>query len=358
MFVDSIELTLTSGKGGAGAVSFHKEKFILKGGPDGGDGGRGGDIVFVVDANTNTLSHFRGQKKIKAKGGQSGDIRNRAGKKGESTYIKVPPGTQVFSKESGELLLDLVKEGESEVFLKGGRGGLGNARFKSSTNQRPTHAQPGESGKSQEVRLELKLIADVGLVGFPNVGKSTLISALSSATPEIANYEFTTLTPKLGVVNGKDFRSFVMADIPGIIDGASDGKGLGLDFLRHIERTRVLLFMIDCANYRTLTNQFKALQNELEKYSLQLAKREYAIAITRCDAYYGENITKDIENFLKDIGLMPNMSAELHDKILPGFYSAKEGIFEGVPQFVLPISSVTKFNLEPLSYELLKMADR
>lgn len=358
MFVDRVELSVTSGKGGAGAVSFHKEKFILKGGPDGGDGGRGGDIIFEVDSNTDTLSHFRGRRKISAKNGKPGDIRNRAGRSGENMILKVPPGTQIFCSETEELLLDLTTEGEKQSFVKGGRGGLGNARFKSSTNQRPTHAQPGEKGETKQIRLELKLIADVGLVGFPNVGKSTLISVISSATPEIANYEFTTLTPKLGVVDAGEFKSFIMADIPGIIDGASDGRGLGLDFLRHIERTKVLLFMIDIANYRTLIEQYKALRSELIKYSETLSTRNYAIAITRCDSYYGEDITTTLNEFFEELGIQPNLKAELNGAEIVGFDGDKEGIYEGTPKFVLPISSVAKFNLNPLKHELLKMVNQ
>ena len=227
MFVDNIVINATSGRGGAGCASFHREKFIIKGGPDGGDGGKGGDIFILADKNTHTLSHFKGAKHIKAKKGMPGKGRNMTGKSGEPAYVIVPPGTQIFDNETGELLFDMTEDGQKVKFLEGGKGGLGNTHFKSSTNQRPTYAQPGLEGETREIRLELKLIADVGLVGFPNVGKSTLISMISNASPEIANYEFTTLTPKLGVVSVGDYDSFVMADIPGIIEKASDGKGLG-----------------------------------------------------------------------------------------------------------------------------------
>ena len=224
MFVDSVELTVGSGKGGAGCVSFWTEKFVIKGGPDGGDGGRGGAIFFKVDNNTDTLSALRGKRVIKAENGRPGEGRKCYGRKGKDTTIIVPPGTQIVDGESGEVLLDLLEEGEKIKFLDGGKGGLGNMHFKGPTNQRPTYAQPGLPGEMRDIRLEMKLIADVGLVGYPNVGKSTLISTLSNARPEVANYEFTTLTPKLGVVALNDYSSFMMADIPGIIEGASDGR--------------------------------------------------------------------------------------------------------------------------------------
>ena len=243
MFVDSVELTISSGKGGAGSISFWTEKFVAKGGPDGGDGGRGGSVYFKVDNNTDTLSGFRGRNHIKAENGRPGEGRKCYGRKGQDTIITVPPGTTVIDMETGEELLDLVNEGEVILFIEGGKGGLGNMHFKSSSNQRPTYAQPGLPGITKHVRLEMKLIADVGLVGYPNVGKSTLISTLSNARPEVANYEFTTLTPKLGVVHMGDYESFMMADIPGIIEGASDGRGLGLEFLKHIERTKTLYFL-------------------------------------------------------------------------------------------------------------------
>ena len=228
MFVDSVELLISSGKGGAGSISFWTEKFVANGGPDGGDGGRGGAVFFKVDNNTDTLSGLRGRKHMKAENGRPGEGRKCYGRKGQDLMITVPPGTIVVDIESGEEIMDLVNEGEVVLFLEGGKGGLGNMHFKSSSNQRPTYAQPGLPGVTKQVRLEMKLIADVGLVGYPNVGKSTLISTLSNARPQVANYEFTTLTPKLGVVHIGDFDSFMMADIPGIIEGASDGRGLGL----------------------------------------------------------------------------------------------------------------------------------
>ncbi len=306
MFVDSVELTISSGKGGAGAISFWTEKFVIKGGPDGGDGGRGGSVFFKVDNNTDTLSGLRGRNHIKAENGRPGEGRKKYGRKGKDVTITVPPGTVVIDAETGEELLDLVEEGQVVKFLEGGKGGLGNMHFKSSTNQRPTYAQPGLPGITKHVRLEMKLIADVGLVGYPNVGKSTLIATLSNAKPEVANYEFTTLTPKLGVVHVGDYDSFMMADIPGIIEGASDGRGLGLEFLRHIERTKTLLLMIDASNYREMKYQYETLLVELKRYSETLATRKHAIAITKIDALSSDEVNEKTAQFLSDIGLEPN----------------------------------------------------
>ncbi|MDD4507015.1 MAG: GTPase ObgE [Sulfurospirillaceae bacterium] len=354
MFIDNVELTLSSGKGGPGSVSFRREKHVIQGGPDGGDGGRGGDVYFKVDKNTHTLSHFRGFQHLKAKNGEHGMGRKMYGKAGESLVITVPPGTQVIDKESGEVVLDLVEDGEKKLFLEGGMGGLGNTHFKSSTNQRPEFAQSGRGGITKDVRLELKLIADVGLVGFPNVGKSTLISVVSNAQPEIANYEFTTLTPKLGVVVTDDFRSYVMADIPGIIEGASEGRGLGIEFLKHIERTKFLLFMCDLANYRDLKEQYTTLKKELQNFSDALSTRDFAIALTRCDTLSVEEMNERTDAFLELLGLKPN---GLMDK-----YKAREDIHafgqdvherdNALPFFVLPISSVSKINIDPIKYAL------
>ena len=241
MFIDSARFSVSSGKGGQGCSSFRREKFVVKGGPDGGDGGKGGDVYFLVDNNTDTLSNYKGRKVFRAENGKQGMASRMPGKSAEPLVLIVPPGTQVLDDDTGEVLHDLIHEGEKIQFIEGGKGGLGNVHFKNSRNQRPTYFQPGLPGETRNIRLELKLIADVGLVGYPNVGKSTLISTTSNANPEIANYEFTTLTPKLGVVEVGDYNSFVMADIPGIIDGAADGRGLGLEFLKHIERTKTLL---------------------------------------------------------------------------------------------------------------------
>lgn len=254
--------------------------------------------------------------------------------------------------------MNLLEDGEKFLFIEGGKGGLGNVHFKNSRNQRPTYFQPGLPGITKNIRLELKLIADVGLVGYPNVGKSTLISVTSNATPEIANYEFTTLTPKLGVVNVGDYSSFVMADIPGIIDGASEGKGLGLEFLKHIERTKTLLFTIDVANHRTMIDQYNVLKEELFKFSQELSQRDFAIVLSKIDAYYGEDLQNDIEEFLKALNLETSKSNEYKfDTNLP--YYVQDLIFtkkdSSKPYFVLPISSLDKTNINPLKYALYTM---
>jgi len=357
MFVDSVELTISSGKGGAGAVSFWTEKFVIKGGPDGGDGGRGGSVFFKVDNNTDTLSALRGRRVIKAENGRPGEGRKRYGRKGKDTIITVPPGTQVIDMETGELLLDLVNEGEVVKFLEGGKGGLGNMHFKNASNQRPTYAQPGLPGITKHVKLEMKLIADVGLVGYPNVGKSTLISTLSNARPEVANYEFTTITPKLGVVHVGEYDSFMIADIPGIIEGASDGRGLGLEFLKHIERTKTLLLMIDASNYREMKYQYETLLVELQRYSETLATRKHAIAITKIDALSKDEINTLTKTFLEDIGLEPNKTMsryKANEDYLSYGYEAEfgESLPQSTPLFVLPISSVAHINTEPLRYAL------
>jgi GTP-binding protein len=357
MFIDSVAFTVSSGKGGAGCASFHREKFVVNGGPDGGDGGKGGNVYFLVDNNTDTLSWYKGRRHLKAEKGKDGSSRRKTGKSGEHLILIVPPGTQVFDNETDELLLDLVTEGQKELLLEGGKGGLGNFHFKSSRNQKPTYAQPGIPAKSLDLRLELKLIAGVGLVGFPNVGKSTLISTISNARPEVANYEFTTLTPKLGVVEVGEYDSFVMADIPGIIGGASEGKGLGLEFLRHIERTKTLLFMIDLANYRTPIEQFKQLQQELVNFSEELSQRNYAIALTKIDIYDQESLNVLIEEFLKAIDIQANRSDQYNiEESLPYFINEDEfneiNFNNNKPLFILPISSSSRLNLEPLKYIL------
>jgi len=360
MFIDKVELLISSGKGGAGCVSFHTEKFVTKGGPDGGDGGRGGSIYFKVDANTDTLSYYRRKRHLKAGNGRPGESRKRAGKSGEELILTVPPGTQVIDAETNEILLDLTENRAIVEFLKGGKGGLGNTHFKGPSNQRPTYAQPGLPGETKAIRLELKSIADIGLVGFPNVGKSTLISALSNARPEIANYEFTTITPKLGVVQVNEYESFMMADIPGIIEGASDGKGLGLDFLRHIERTKTLLFMIDATNYREMVYQLKALKEEVVKYSKELNQRAFAIAITKIDALQKDELNRKIDDFLNSIDLKANREAVKFgaDTKINSFLQKKEDWEEldfKKPIFILPISAVARVNLKPLKYLLFKL---
>jgi len=362
MFVDQIELELSSGKGGAGCVAFRREKFVTNGGPNGGDGGRGGDVWFRVDNNTHTLAHYHGKHKLVAENGRPGLGSNMTGKSAPKLFVIVPPGTQVFDAETGELLMDLVQEGEEKQLLSGGRGGLGNTHFKSSTNQKPTYAQPGEPGETRRVRLELKLIADVGLVGFPNVGKSTLISTVSNAEPEIANYEFTTLTPKLGQVRVSDFESFVMADIPGIIGGASEGRGLGLQFLRHIERTKTLLFMIDLASYMTMTYQYETLREELKQFSETLSGRAFAIALTRVDALAKEEAEAKIAEMMALLGLTPSEQTRFgFDRTLPMFeqdLTDETRTFDrSQPFFMVPISSVAHENIKPLTYALYTLVE-
>jgi len=346
MFVDNIKLKVKSGKGGQGCVSFRREKFVVKGGPDGGDGGKGGDVIVECDKNTHTLSHFKGRRLLKAKNGRPGEGRKKHGANGEDLILKVPPGTIIKDAETGEILLDMKEDGERKVLLEGGRGGLGNWHFRGPRNQTPRYAQPGEEGKELEIIMELKLIADVGLVGFPNAGKSTLISTLSNAKPEIANYEFTTLTPKLGVVRIDEYRSFVMADIPGIIEGAHEGKGLGIEFLKHIERTSTILYMIDLSSYRDPVYQFKTLQKELKEYSEKLAGRDYAIALTKCDSVEIEKI----EEFFEKMGI---------EKTEPKFKANPEYPchFDN-NTFVLPISSVANINIEALKFALFDLVEK
>jgi len=357
MFVDSVELMISSGKGGAGSISFWTEKFVANGGPDGGDGGRGGAVFFKVDNNTDTLSSLRGRKHMKAENGRPGEGRKCYGRKGQDMTITVPPGTTVVDMETDEELMDLVNEGDVILFLEGGKGGLGNMHFKSSSNQRPTYAQPGLPGITRQIRLEMKLIADVGLVGYPNVGKSTLIATLSNARPQVANYEFTTLTPKLGVVHIGEYDSFMMADIPGIIEGASDGKGLGLEFLKHIERTKTLLLMIDAANYREMKYQYETLLVELQRYSKTLATRKHAIAITKIDSLSQDEVNKLTQVFLDDIGLKPNNTLGKYKADMSYLSYGFEIDFgidlpEQKPLFVLPISSVAHLNTEALRYAI------
>lgn len=359
MFSDSVELTVSSGKGGAGCVAFRREKFVIQGGPNGGDGGRGGDVYFKVDNNTHTLAHFQGNKNLKAENGRPGMGSNMAGKAGQKLFITVPPGTQIIDVETGDVLFDMLEDGQEALFLKGGKGGLGNVHFKSSTNQKPTYAQPGEPGVTRIVKLDLKLIADVGLVGFPNVGKSTLISTVSNARPEVANYEFTTLTPKLGQINIGEYDSYIMADIPGIIGGASEGKGLGLKFLRHIERTKTLLFMIDLASYMEMEYQYSTLKEELQAFSEQLSERNFAIALTRADAMSPEEAKEKTESFIQLMGLeYKNGSRFGFDETFPVFEQEnfeKEFYETSKPAFIAPISSATHMNIKPLTYALYQL---
>ena len=282
MFVDRAVIEVTAGTGGSGADAFRRESGVPRGGPSGGDGGRGGDVVLTADAQLSTLLDYSYRRHYKAERGQHGEGSNRTGRSGEDMILRVPPGTVAYDDESGELLGELLEEGASVVVAKGGRGGRGNARFKTSTNQAPRRWEPGEEGEERRVRLELKLIADVGLVGEPNAGKSTLLSAVTSARPKVAAYPFTTLEPNLGVVQLSDFRSFIIADIPGIIEGAHEGKGLGHQFLRHIERTRVLLLLVpvDAVDPQA---EYARLRTELEAYSHDLAATPFLVGLSKID---------------------------------------------------------------------------
>lgn len=281
-FVDYVKIYCRSGKGGRGSSHFRREKYIPKGGPDGGDGGRGGHIYLRGNRNYWTLLHLKYERHILATNGESGSAKRSSGKNGEDRIIEVPCGTVVYDADTGEYLCDVTEDGQQVMLLKGGRGGLGNFNFKTSTNQAPRYAQPGEPAQERTIIMQLKLLADVGLVGFPNAGKSTLLSVVSAAKPKIANYPFTTLEPNLGIVSYRDNRSFVMADIPGIIEGASEGKGLGLRFLRHIERNSLLLFMVP-ADTDDIRKEYEILSNELEKYNPDLLDKPRLLAITKSD---------------------------------------------------------------------------
>ncbi|WP_319407211.1 GTPase ObgE [uncultured Desulfosarcina sp.] len=297
-FIDEARITVQSGKGGAGCVSLRREKYIPKGGPDGGDGGRGGDVIFKATTKKRTLYHLQFQKLYKAKNGSGGQGNNRAGKGGDDLIIELPPGTLVIDADTGDLLKDLVDLDEVFVVAAGGRGGLGNARFKSSTNRTPRFAQPGEPGQTLNLRLELKLLADVGIVGLPNAGKSTLVSALSSARPKIADYPFTTLTPNLGVVRTNRREPFIIADIPGLIEGAHTGTGLGIRFLRHVERTRILLHLVDAAAIDPdhPLKDLDTVNRELRQYSPALAEKPQLVVLNKMDVDWAE----DAATFFKE----------------------------------------------------------
>jgi GTP-binding protein len=302
MFTDYVKILVKSGDGGNGAVSFRREKYVAAGGPDGGDGGKGGDVYFYVDNDSNTLIDFRFKKKFKAEDGKNGEGNHRYGKSADDLYIGVPIGTIIKDAETNEVLADLSEKDQKELILPGGRGGKGNSHFATSTRQAPRFSQDGEKGIEKELILELKLIADVGLLGFPNVGKSTFLARTTSATPKIANYHFTTLEPNLGVVKSEYGDSFVIADIPGIIEGASQGVGLGIQFLKHIERTRLLLHVIDVSGSegRNPLQDFKIINEELKQYSEKLAKRKQIIVANKIDAMQDDSGYKELEKMAKE----------------------------------------------------------
>lgn len=302
MYTDYVKITVKSGDGGNGAITFRREKYVASGGPDGGDGGKGGDIYFIVDQDSNTLMNFRYQRRFKAENGQNGSGSHCTGKSGEDLYVKVPLGTLVKDAETGKVVADLSIPAQSEMILPGGRGGKGNSHFATATRQAPRFAQGGEKGIEKELILELKSLADVGLVGFPNAGKSTFLSVVTSAKPKIANYQFTTINPNLGVVKTEYGDSFVIADIPGIIEGASEGVGLGIQFLRHVERTRLLLHLIDISGMegRNPVEDFFSINKELQKYSEKLANRKQIIVATKMDIAQDETLYQELEKLAQE----------------------------------------------------------
>ncbi|WP_031426287.1 GTPase ObgE [Flavimarina sp. Hel_I_48] len=327
-FVDYVVMHVTSGNGGAGSAHLRREKFVTKGGPDGGDGGRGGHVIARATSNMWTLLHLKFKRHLRAEHGSNGGKQTSTGAEGADSYIEVPLGTVIRDTETTEILKELTEEGEEYIIAEGGMGGRGNSHFKSSTNQTPRYAQPGMEGQQVDVTIELKILADVGLVGFPNAGKSTLLSVITAAKPKIANYEFTTLKPNLGIVEYREFKTFVVADIPGIIEGAAEGKGLGHRFLRHIERNSTLLFMIP-ADAKDIGEQYGILLNELEKYNPELLDKDRLIAITKSD--------------MLDEELKAELAKEL-DKSLPITY--------------LFISSVAQKGLTELKDKLWEMLNK
>lgn len=343
MFADRARIFIKSGKGGDGHVSFRRELYVPNGGPDGGDGGKGGDVIFVVDEGLNTLADFRNVRKYCAEHGGDGAKKRMHGANGADIILKVPPGTVVKDAESGKVILDMSNRKDPVVLLKGGRGGKGNQHYVTPTMQAPKYAQPGQRSQELTVDLELKVIADVGLVGFPNVGKSTFLSRVTNARPKIANYHFTTLNPNLGVVDLADGKGFVIADIPGIIEGASEGVGLGFQFLRHIERTKVLVHIVDAAGTegRDPIEDIRAIQKELESYNPELLTRPQVIVANKVDALYGEQLDEAIAN-------LRNEFEHENTKVYP--ISAVSG--QGVKELLWHIQELlSKTSQEPVVFE-------
>ena len=328
-FVDYVKLFVNSGNGGKGSIHLHREKFITKGGPDGGNGGRGGHIILRGNKQLWTLYTFKFKKHFLAGHGGDGGKNRRTGVQGKDCYIDVPLGTTVRNSETNSVIFEIINDNEEIILLKGGLGGRGNWHFKSSTRQTPRYAQPGEEGIKLQITLELKVLADVGLVGFPNVGKSSLLASLTSAKPKIANYEFTTLKPNLGIVEYKDHQSFIMADIPGIIEGAAEGKGLGHYFLRHIERNSILLFLI-ASDTKDIFQDFKTLRSELIKYSPELQDKSYMVVLSK-----GDLLDKELER---------------------EYILEMKRVFKNIPHLI--ISSITKYKLTELKDELWKILNK
>ena len=347
-FIDRGKIFVRAGDGGNGKSSFRREKFVPKGGPDGGDGGKGGDVVLEVDENVNTLLNFRFNRRFTAANGGAGDVKKQFGRGAEDCVIKVPLGTLVKDAQSGEILADLTKLGQRAIVAKGGRGGRGNAKFKSSSRRAPTFAEFGEPGESRELLLELKLLADVGLVGYPSVGKSSLIAAVSAARPEIADYHFTTLVPVLGVVNLGYEKSFVMADIPGLIEGAADGVGLGHDFLRHIERTKLILHIVDAAatDGRNPVDDFKKINVELSRYSEKLSKRPQILVANKIDLPQAKENLSALEKLAAQENLpLFKISAATHENLDALINFVGQRLEEIVPE-VESVEAVKIFDVE------------
>ena len=341
MFIDHAKITVKAGKGGDGAVAFHREKYVASGGPDGGDGGKGGNVVFQVDDNLSTLADFRYKRKYVAPSGENGRGARCNGKSGKDLIVRVPRGTLVKEAETGRILADLSSD-EPHVIAKGGRGGWGNIHFATPTRQTPRFAKPGTPGESFELILELKLLADVGLVGYPNVGKSTLVSVVSEAKPTIGNYHFTTITPVLGVVRLKDGRSFVMADIPGLIEGAGEGVGLGHQFLRHVDRCRLLVHIVDVAGSegRDPKQDFEIINTELKKFNPELAERPMLVAGNKCDLATDEQI-EDFKNYVEGKGyeFFPIMAAIRYDV---------DPLLNRISELLSKLPPVKRYEPEPL----------
>ncbi|MDI9490623.1 MAG: GTPase ObgE [Clostridiaceae bacterium] len=347
MFFDQVIIEVQAGNGGDGAVSFRREKYVPEGGPDGGDGGRGGDIYLRVNSNINTLQNYRYARKFKAESGQNGTGKMRYGKSAEDLYLEVPEGTLVYDATSNELLADLTEQDEEFLLAKGGQGGLGNSHFKTSVRQAPRFARAGEKGEERKIKLELKLIADVGLIGFPNVGKSTLLSVVSAAKPKIANYPFTTLSPQLGVVTYSD-TSFIMADLPGLIEGASEGVGLGHDFLRHIERTRMFLHVLDptMGDLANLIEQFEMIEYELEQYQEDLLERKRLIVINKIDIADQELVT-GLKKELETRGFeVFTISAATKQNL--------DGLVAKTAQYISELPPVVKFKVEQPDHKVYR----
>lgn len=361
MFVDAAKIFIKSGDGGNGAVSFRREKYVAFGGPDGGDAGKGGDIVFLGDSSMRTLLDFKYKSKHIAPNGDNGGRSNMTGKDGEDLVIKVPLGTVIKDEESGKIIADIKEDGQRAIVARGGKGGKGNARFATPTRQVPDFAEPGMPGQERFVILELKLLADVGLIGFPNVGKSTILSMVSAAKPKIANYHFTTLSPNLGVVNIKGIESFVVADIPGLIEGAHEGVGLGIEFLRHIERTRILVHVIDVSGIegRDPVDDFYKINNELANYSEKLTKKPQIVAANKTDIPGFEENFEKLENEMNELGIKVFKISAATNKGVKELMLYVASLLDQMPEEEEEISEEDIFVPEDLrfTYEIKRASD-